>query len=92
MASWLQEGKQPPQAVLGIIVGRMHRVAHPLYLGAISLYIGWSLDRTQQMMDVLHDRGIVVQLTPEQLVAAGMRDDGIVYRLTERPSPSKARH
>jgi hypothetical protein len=91
MASWLREGKQPPQAALEIIVGYLHRVACPTYLGAISLFIGWSLDRTQQMLETLQDHNVVVPLTPEEKKQQGFRSDANVWRLVEEPTPAKAR-
>jgi len=91
MVSWLRDGKQPPQAVLGIIEGYLHRVACPTYLGAVSLYIGWSLERTQEMLEILQDRGIVVPMTVEEKRLAGIRSDANVWRLVEKPTPAKAR-
>jgi hypothetical protein len=91
VAQWLKDGHLPPQAVLGLIEGYMHRVACPVYLGAISLYIGWSLARTQEMMTILQDRGIVVPLAPEEKKKRGFRDDANVFVLTEPPHPSKAK-
>ncbi len=89
--SWLRDSRKPPQAVLGIIVGYLHRVACPTYLGAISLYIGWNLERTEQMLETLQDAGVVRPLTPEEKRSLGMRSDGNVWCLVEKPTPSKAR-
>jgi hypothetical protein len=86
MASWLREGKEPPQAVLRIIEGYFHRAARPLYLGIVSLYIGWSLDRTQEMLDVLVTRGVIRPATDDEKLAQGFATDGIVYTLVGRPS------
>ena len=91
MGSWLKDGTLPPQAVLGIIEGYMHRVACPVYMGAVSMYIGWSLARTQEMLEVMQDRGLVVPLTPEEKKELGFRSDANVWRLIEPPTPAKAR-
>jgi hypothetical protein len=91
MSEWLRDKRPPPQAVLGIIEGYLHRVACPTYLGAISLYIGWSLDRTTQMMEMLQDRGIVRPLTPEERKAHGFPSEANVWQLVETPTPAKAR-
>jgi len=91
MGSWRKDERHPPQAVLGIIEGLLHRVACPTYLGTISLYIGWSLDRTTQMMEILQDRGIVKPLTPEERKAMGFPSEANVWQLVEKPSVTKAR-
>ena len=91
MMSWLKEGKLPPQAALEIIVGYLHRVACPVYLGTVSLFIGWSLDRTQQMLETLQERGIVVPLTTKEKKEHGFCNDANAWRLIEKPTPAKAR-
>jgi hypothetical protein len=91
MVQWLKDGRQPPQAVLGIIEGYLHRVACPTYMGAISLYIGWSLDRTHEMLVTMQDRGIVAPLTAEERKEQGFPSDANVWRLVEKPTPAKAR-
>jgi hypothetical protein len=91
MEKWLIDGRQPPQIVLRQIEGHLHRVACPLYLGAISLYIGWSLDRTHQMLEVLQTQGIVVPLGPPDLERHGFPAEANVWRLVEKPTPAKAR-
>jgi len=90
MASWLRDGKQPPQVVLEIIERYLHRVARPMYLGAISLYVGWSLARTQEMLETMQERGLVVPLDANGLKAHGFRDEDIVWHLVAKPTPAKA--
>ncbi len=90
MAALFRNGLKPPPKVLEIIVRLFHRLAHPLYLGVISLEIGWSLARTQEMLDALEDRGVVRPMTVEEKVKSGYRDDAILYVLTEKPRPGKA--
>ena len=91
MASWLREGRQPPQAVLRIIEGYLHRVARPTYVGTLSLYVGWSLARVEEMLVALQDAGVVVPLTPDEKKQAGFRSDANVWRLVGKPDPAKAR-
>lgn len=69
----------------------MHRVACPTYLGAVSLYIGWSLARTEEMMQVMQDRGIVMLMSGSELRDHGLRVDANIWRLVEKPTPAKAR-
>lgn len=69
----------------------MHRVACPVYVGTISLFVGWSLERTQQMLETMQDRGIVHPLTVEEKKKQGIREDANIWRLIDDPSPAKAR-
>jgi hypothetical protein len=91
MASLFKGGQKPPQKVLEIIVGHMHRVAYPVYVGIVSLEINWSLARTQEMFDLLEEQGVVRPLTQEEKKAQHFPSVANVYVLTERPTPSKAR-
>jgi len=91
MGSLLRDSRLPPQVVLGIIEGYMHRVACPVYVGTISLFVGWSLERTQQMLETMQDRGIVHPLTVEEKKKQGIREDANIWRLIDDPSPAKAR-
>lgn len=90
-SSWLRDGGHPPQAVLGIIESYLHRVACPVYLGTISLYIGWSLARTEEMMIIMQDGGLVRPLTDDEKRASGYRIDGNIWCLNGKPELSKAR-
>ena len=62
-----------------------------MYLGAISLYIGWSLDRTTQMMEMLQERGVVKPLSPDERKSQGFPSESNVWQLVEKPSVAKAR-
>jgi len=87
----LRDSRKYQPAVLEIILSIMHRMARPVYLGIISLDVGWSLARTQQMFDELEERGDVRPATLEEKRAHGMRTDAIVYTLTGPAMISKAR-
>jgi len=76
-----RDGRRPPQKALEIIVGYMTRVAHPVYLGYVSLEVGYSLARTEEMMTILEDQGVVHKMTPEELKAVGYRDIANIYVL-----------
>lgn len=90
MATWLKEGKQPPQDVLRIIEGLFHRVASPIYLGAVSLHIGWSLARTEEMLHVMVDRGLIRKLSPVEKAQRLLPAEGDIYGLVGRPVLAKA--
>lgn len=75
----------PSQKVLEIIVGYMNRVGRPVYLGFISLEIRWSLARTQEMMDVLEERGVVRNVPVDELRNKGFPSVAHVYELVKKP-------
>jgi len=89
--SRLSDNQKYAPSVLEIILSVMHRMARPVYLGIISLEVGWSLARTQQMFDELEERGDVRLATLKEKQAHGMRSDAIVYTLTGPAMISKAR-
>ena len=91
MASLFRDGQKPPPRVLGIIVGYLHRVAHPVYVGILSLEIGWSLARTEEMLRYLEDQGEVHELTVEEKKAHGFRSDANLWTVVGKPQLSKAR-
>ena len=87
----LRDSQKYPPAVLELILSIMHRMARPVYLGIISLEVGWSLARTQQMFDELEERGEVRPATLLEKREHGMRTDATVYTLTGPAMISKAR-
>jgi hypothetical protein len=91
MSTWLKDRLQPPQVVLGIIEGYMHRVACPVYLGAISLFVGWSLAQVEEMLNTMQDAGLVRPLTHEEKKQHAFREGDNVWCLVEKPTPAKAR-
>ena len=91
MASLFRDGQKPPQKVLEIIVGYLHRVAHPTYMGILSLEVGWSLARTEEMLRHLEDLGEVHELTPEEKQAQGFRSDANLWTVVGKPRLCKAR-
>jgi len=91
MGKLFRDGQVPPQKVLEIIVGLMHRVTNPVYLGIISLEIRYSLARTQEMMELLEERGEVRQVTDDEKRAMKIRLDANLWTLTGPAQLSKAR-
>lgn len=81
MASLFRDGQKPPQKVLEIIIDFFRKVPHPVYLGYISLEIGWSLARTKEMLDLLESRGNVRPLTVEEKKLQGYPEEAIVYMM-----------
>lgn len=61
-----RDGQKPPQQSLEIIVAYMAKAHRPVYLGLISLEVRWSLARTQEMMELLQQQGIVREATPDE--------------------------
>lgn len=57
---------RPPQAALSKIFNYFQRVGRPIYMGWISLEIGYSLSQTQAMLDYLEERGFVRQITDDE--------------------------
>ena len=90
MERQLRDGMRPSPKVLEIIVSYMNRVASPVYLGILSLEVRWSLERTQQMLNELEDKGMVRKVTDEEKRKLGRPLEAILYVLTDRPSLSKA--
>ena len=76
-----RDGQLPPQKSLEIIMALFRKVTHPLYLGIVSLEVGWSLARTKEMLDVLEERGEVRPLTPTEKVTGCYPLDANVYVL-----------
>ena len=81
MGCTFRDGRLPPQKALGIITSYMWRMSTPVYLGILSVEVGWSLARTQEMMDHLQDEGTVRRLDEGQLRSFGLSPGSIVYAL-----------
>lgn len=72
-------------------MGYFHRVARPTYMGIVAGYIGWSLERTQEMFDQLVEEKVIRPLTVDEKLAQKLREDANLYVLVEKPSCAKAR-
>lgn len=84
MGKLFRDGEGPSPRVLEIIVSYMNRVGRPVYLGFVSLEVRWSLARTQEMMDVLEERGVVRNVPREELKAKGFPAEAHVYELVKK--------
>jgi len=74
------------------IVSLFHRAARPMFLGQISLEIGWSLERTELMLNELVGLGVLRRALPEEMRKIGaVTDDANVYTLVDAPSAALAR-
>lgn len=80
------DGSKPRQQVLDLIVSYMQRINHPLYLGYISLEIGYSLAQTQAMIDMLVKQEIIRHLSEKELKEKNAHPDASIYTLVELPS------
>lgn len=90
MAKLFKDGREPPPQALRIIVSLFHRVTRPLYMGVVSLEIGWGLQHTQEMFDLLEERGEIRPATLDEKRAAGMSSVANAYVLVGARSLSKA--
>ena len=75
---------KPSQKLLEIIIGCFSRYSTPLYLGIVSVEIGWGLSRTQEMFDELIEQGKIRHATLEEKGAKRMEPDANVYVLVSR--------
>lgn len=91
MAPKLLASRRPPQGTSEIIVGYMHRISRPAYVGIVSAYINWSIERTEELFDELEQKGTVRLLTDDEKKSMKMDIRAKLYVLTETAHPSKAR-
>ena len=68
----------------------MHRMARPTYLGNISLELGRSLVKTEEMVQCLVDDGQLRFLSHKELRMIGAEDVSIVCVLVDRHNPTLA--
>lgn len=68
VSKWLKDGRQPPQAALEKIINHFRRVDRPTYLGNVSVEIGYSLNQTVEMFDVLASSGKIRPLSDDEKV------------------------
>lgn len=69
------DDKGPPPKALRIIMGYLDRVAHPVFLGFISVEVGYNLRQTEEMMQHLQDQGLVRPLTLAEKMKLGYSTD-----------------
>lgn len=70
-----------PAVLFARIEREFHRSHRPLLLGEVSLVVGWSLERTEQALSVLVERGTVRHATIAEKVARDLVEDASLYAL-----------
>ena len=85
-----KDGRLLPEKVIKIIEGIFHRCTGPIFMGIVSLEIGWNLQRTQEMFDILDRQGTIRAATQAEKKEAGLRPDAHVYVLAVPRSLVKA--
>jgi hypothetical protein len=84
--SLIESFNQIPSENLDKITKLFHRCNRSLFLGEISSEIGWSLERTQMMVDVLVEKNVLRGATHDELRVLGVPTDTNVYVLVGRAS------
>jgi hypothetical protein len=90
MASLFRDGQKPPPKALELIIRLFHKATHPLFLGIVSLEVGWSLARTQEMFNLLASEKTIRRATAKEKAEFGLRPDANVYVLVGKAEASKA--
>lgn len=90
MTKWFKDAKEPPQKALQKIVSYFHRVDRPVYLGYVSVEVGYSLAQTEDMLHALEDAGVVRQLTAQEKVELQIDSRANIWVLVDRAHPAKA--
>ncbi len=73
-----------PPAALEKIVSYFRRVTCPVYVGFVSVEIGYSLERTEAMMAALADAGVIRPLTTDEKVSLRIVPSCHVWALAKR--------
>jgi len=80
-----QDSKEYPPATLEKIVNYFHRVSRPVYVGFVSMEIGYSLAQTEVMMSTLRSRGLIRPLTTDEKVSLKIVPSYHVWTLVKKP-------
>lgn len=72
-------------------MSHFHRVATPVYVGILSLEIGWSLARTEEMLQHLQEQKLLRPMTSEEKKSKKISDEANLWVLTGKAELSKAR-
>ena len=83
MKKHLDPALAPPAKTLEIIESYFERSYGPKYLGFIALEVGWSLERTQEMLDTLELRGVVRQVSLDEKKRLGYPTRAVLYALSK---------
>lgn len=83
-------GREPPPVALEKIIACFHRVARPVYLGALALEVGYGLNQTHAMLETLHESGLVRPLTEAEKRSLDIDPRGYVWTLVGKADPGLA--
>lgn len=64
---------------MGWIVGYFRRTFRPVYLGEVSLVVGYNLRQTTEMFDILEEQGKIRQMSAYEKATAGFDDRAATY-------------
>ena len=76
--------------IIDRIISYMYRFSRPVYVGFIALEIGYSLARTQVMMDDLVLEGRVRAFTVDEKKRLGMHPDANIWVLNDTEHPRRS--
>jgi hypothetical protein len=82
--SYPKDDMSHPPAALEKIVSYFHRVTRPVYVGFVSVEIGYSLERTEAMMALLADAGVIRPLTTDEKASLRIVPSYHVWALAKR--------
>ena len=83
MAQRFSYSHRPPSEALEKIVSCFHRSNKALYLGQVALEIGWSLERTQQMIELLVEDNVLRPATEDEKQRVNLSSHAVIYVLVE---------
>ena len=76
-----------PDVVITKIMRYFHKVHRPIYLGELSIDLGFSLTQTENFIYELIDRGIIRQASVKEIYDIGGRSDSFVFVLIGPHNP-----
>jgi len=75
-----------PESTFNKIVMLFHRSMRPLFLGQVSMDIGWSLERTEMMINCLIGKGVLRHASLSERTYLGVDANANIFALVEKPS------
>lgn len=79
-----------PDSVFQKIIQLFHRSTRPLFLGQISLEIGWSLERTEKMIQLLISQHVIRCADVSELKFVDAHPESNVFVLLSERSIARA--
>jgi hypothetical protein len=90
MIKWIPKYESQVPFLLNEIVIFFHRSARPAYVGEVSLFINKNIELTEELIDVLVDRGTLRRACAAEMKAVDAYSDACMYTLVDKPSPKVA--